>query len=78
MVPTTAGDAAGTWGDGEVKEEGVAVGALASSSAPQAAGRLAVKMRSASKKSVREGRQAAVGAESRSMRPFFSFAFLGA
>jgi hypothetical protein len=75
MVPTTAGDAAGTGGDGEVKEEGVAVGALSSSSAPQATRRLAARMRRASKKNVREGCRPAVRVESRFMRSSSPFAF---
>jgi uncharacterized protein YjeT (DUF2065 family) len=75
MVPITAGGAPGTWDDGGVREEGVPVGALLSSSAPQAARRLATKMRSASKKGVREGCQPAVGVGSRLMRSSFSFAF---
>jgi hypothetical protein len=75
MVPKTAEDASGTWDDGGVREEGVAVGALGSSSAPQAARRLAVTTRSASKKGGREGCQPAVGVESRLMRSSFPFAF---
>jgi hypothetical protein len=75
MVPTTEGDVPGTWDDGGVREEEVAVGALGFSSAPQPARRLAVTMRSASKRGVREGCQPAVGVESRLMRSSFLFAF---
>jgi hypothetical protein len=75
MVPITAGGAPGTWDDGGVRKEGVPVGALLSSSAPQAARRLATKMRSASNKGAREGCQPAVEVDSRLMRFSFSFAF---
>jgi hypothetical protein len=78
MVPITAGGAPGTRDDGGVREEGVPVGALLSSSAPQAARRLATKMRSASNKGAREGRQFAVGVRSRLMRSSFPFAFFAA
>jgi hypothetical protein len=72
MVPITAGGAPGTWDDGG---EGVPVGGPLSSSAPQAARRLATKMRSASNKGAREGCQPAVEVDSRLMRFSFSFAF---
>jgi len=73
MAAIGVADAAGTWGDGELKEEGVPVGAMSSSSAPQAARRPAAKMRGASKNSARHGCEPPVGIGSRFMRLYFLF-----